>query len=90
MNKYTKNTRVKAGLFEAKSVKAKDTITYIRKHFPNEFDVSIKRREEFNLIRYSKFIQSLNVLSDAQKQWLLNIIPFRREKILEWVRKEEE
>lgn len=90
INKYTKNARVKAGLFENKSVKAKDAITYISEHFPVEFEESIKKLAEFDLIRYSKFINSLDILSEAKKEWLLNIIPFRRNKILEWIRREEE
>ncbi|MCQ6282365.1 HipA domain-containing protein [Bacillus sp. EB600] len=89
MNKYTKNARVKAGLFENKSVKAKDTITYISEHFPIEFEESAKKLAEFDIMRYSKFINSLDVLSKAKKEWLLNIIPFRRKKILEWIGKEE-
>ncbi|WP_318506126.1 HipA domain-containing protein [Bacillus sp. T3] len=89
MNKYTKNTRVKAGLFENKSVKAKDTINYISEHFPIEFEESAKKLAEFDIIRYSKFINSLDVLSKAKKEWLLNIIPYRRKKILEWIGKEE-
>lgn len=90
MNKYTKNAKVKAGLFEDKSVKAKDAIFYISKHYPVEFQESAKKLAEFDLIRYSKFINSLDILSQEQKLWLLNIIPFRRKKILEWIGKEEE
>lgn len=88
MNKYTKNAKVKAGLFENKSVKAKDAIAYISEHFPAEFEKSTKMLADFDLIRYSKFINSLVVLSDAKKEWLLNIIPYRRKKILEWIGKE--
>ncbi|MEW9053728.1 MAG: HipA domain-containing protein [Neobacillus sp.] len=90
MNKYTKNARVKAGLFENKSVKAKDTITYISEHFPVEFEESTKKLAEFDLIRYSKFIKSLDVINEGKKEWLLNIIPYRRKKILEWIGKEDQ
>ena len=43
MNKYTNKTKVKARLFENKSVKAKDLITYISEHFPVKFNASIKK-----------------------------------------------
>lgn len=40
--------------------------------------------------KYIKFIQSLDLLSEAQRVWLQHIIPIRRQKILEWFGKEEE
>lgn len=86
MNKYTEKTKVKAGIFEKKKVKAKDLLTYISRNFTDEFHQSIQKLIEFDLIRYSDFIQSLdNILSEAQKDWLLSIVPFRRKKILEWI-----
>lgn len=90
LNKYIRNTRVKAGLFERKSVKASDVLTYIQIHYPNELANSVKKLEDFDIERYKQFIQSLNLLSDAQNNWLQLIIPYRREKILEWIQKEEE
>ena len=88
MNKYMKNTKVKAGLFEKKSVKAKDLLLYIRRHFPNEFKNSTNKLMNFDTEQYVTFIQSLEFLSEAQKLWLQHIIPFRRQTILEWIRKE--
>ncbi|WP_241738397.1 hypothetical protein [Anoxybacillus flavithermus] len=38
MNKYTEKTRVKAGIFEKKKVKAKDLLTYIRDLVPVHCD----------------------------------------------------
>ena len=67
MNKYMRNTKVKAGLFEKKSVKAKDLLTYIRKHYPNEFKSSTKKLMTFDMGRYEAFIQSLDFLSEAKK-----------------------
>ncbi|EKN62778.1 HipA domain-containing protein [Schinkia azotoformans] len=90
MNKYMKNTKVKAGLFEKKSVKAKDLLIYIHKHYPNEFKSSLDKLIKFDTERYIKFIQSLDLLSEAQRVWLQHIIPIRRQKILEWFGKEEE
>jgi hypothetical protein len=74
-------------IFEKKSVKAKDLLTFIQKHYPKEFLSSIDKLIAFDVERYEAFIQSLDSLSEAQKVWLLHIISFRRKKILEWVGK---
>jgi hypothetical protein len=87
---YTKKTKVKAGLFEKKKVKAKDILLYIRDHYPEEFKTSITMLISFDLNRYTYYIQSLAILTQAQKEWLLTIIPFRRKKILEWIGREED
>lgn len=87
-NKYVRNTRVKAGLFE--KVKAKDLLMYIGDHYPNELEKSIKRLENFNLEEYNDYIFSVDLLSDEQKRWLTRIIPARKEKILEWVQDRED
>lgn len=68
MNKYTKNTKVKAGIFEKKSVKGKDLLLYIKQNFPTEFEDSIKRIITFDNDRYSLCIHSQkNYLSKPQK-----------------------
>lgn len=89
LNKYTNRTKVKAGIFEKKKVKAKELLTYISQRYPMEFYESVQMLRNLNIDQYSKFIRSLSILSEAQRDWLLNIIPFRREKILEWIREEE-
>lgn len=90
LNKYVRNARMKAGLFERKNVKAKDLLAYIQNYYPIELYKSIQKVENFDLEKYNQFIQSLDLLSDAQREWLQLIIPARREKILEWIEKEEE
>lgn len=85
MNRYTNNAKVKAGLFEKKSVKAKDLILYIQERYPNEFNNSTDKLMKFDTGRYTKFTQSLDFLSHAQRIWLQHIIPFRRQKILDWI-----
>lgn len=89
LNRYVKRTRVKAGLFEEKFVKAKDLLKYLQKNFPWEFNRSVEKLYEFDLEQYEQFIQELELLSEAQKEWLQIIIPYRRVKILEWIEKEE-
>lgn len=88
LDRYVRKTRVKAGMFERKHVKAKDLLGYIQVHFPNELQNSLRRLRNFDLVQYKQFIQSLDLLSEAQKDWLQLIIPYRRKKILEWIEKE--
>lgn len=90
LDRYVRKTRVKAGMFERKSVKASDLLSYIQVKFPKELQKSIKKLGDFDVVQYQAFIQSLDLLSEAQKEWLLLIIPYRRTKILEWVGEEEE
>lgn len=85
LNKYVRNTKVKAGLFERKFVKAKDVLDYIQIHFPIEFANSVKKIKTFDVNKYKQFIQSCEFLTETQKDWLKLIIPFRRVKILEWI-----
>ncbi len=54
-------------------------------NFPDEFTENVRRLMNFDVKKYGDYIHSLRILSDAQKVWLLNIIPFRRDTILEWV-----
>lgn len=89
LDRYIRRTRVKAGMFERKHVKAMDLIQYLRIHFPDELQNSVRKLKAFDIERYQKFIRSLQLLSETQKDWLQLIIPYRREKILEWIEKEE-
>jgi hypothetical protein len=78
-----------AGLFEKRQVKAKDIIFFIRDHYPEEFKVSESLLISFDLNRYKYYIESLPILNEAQKNWLVTIIPYRRNKILQWLGKED-
>lgn len=89
LDRYIRRTRVKAGMFERKNVKAMDLIQYLRINFPDELQNSVRKLKAFDIERYQKFIRSLQLLSEIQKDWLQLIIPYRREKILEWIEKEE-
>lgn len=88
MNKYIKNTKVKVGIFEHKQVKAKEVLKYIINEFPVETISCLKKIENFDLVRYTDYIKSLNEINEAQREWLLRIIPLRREKILKWIEEE--
>lgn len=89
LDRYVRKTRVKARVFERKNVKARDLLEYIHANFPNELQNSVRKLESFDLVQYKQTIQSLDLLSEAQKDWLQLIIPYRREKILEWIEEEE-
>ncbi|MBW8347880.1 HipA domain-containing protein [Bacillus sp. IITD106] len=88
MRRYINKTKVKAGIFEKKQVKAVDLLSYIRKNFADEFNESRKLLINFDVERFSAFIQSLDILSSAQKEWLLKVLPFRRKIILDWIGRE--
>lgn len=90
LDRYVRKTRVKAGMFEKKHVKARDLLEYIQVSFPIEFQNSVRKLKSFDLVPYKQFIQSLALLSEAQKDWLQLIVPYRREKILDWIEKEED
>lgn len=91
INRYVNKTRVKAGMFEKKKVKAQELLAYINENFPEEFNVSTNKLIQLDLEKFNYWVsQSGNFLSEAQKEWLLHIIPFRRNKILQWIGKEEE
>lgn len=89
LDKYIRDTRVKAGMFERKKVKAMDLIQYIQVNFPDELQNSVSKLIDFDTKQYQEFVQSLDLLSKAQKDWLQLVIPYRRERILDWIGKEE-
>lgn len=89
LEKYMRNSTVKAGLFEKKKVKAIEMAKYLSEYYPQESYSIIERIEGFDFEKYHKLIDEHIILSDVQKQWLKLIISFRREKLLQWVRREE-
>lgn len=88
MNKYINRTKVKAGIFEKKQVKARDVLKLLVNEFPDEMRNCVKKVEDFDLKQYNNYIMSLSILSDEQRKWLVSIIPLRRMKMLAWIEKE--
>lgn len=88
MNQYTKRTKSKVGIFEKKQVKIKVLINFLFKEYPLESQLSVEKIKSFNLQNYHDYIESLEILSKEQRDWLLSIIPFRRRKILQWIEEE--
>ncbi|RCW77289.1 HipA domain-containing protein [Saliterribacillus persicus] len=89
MNKYMKNTKSKAGIFEKKQVKVKQLLNYLITEYPKETASIIEKINDFNITEYNNYINSLSFISEYQEKWLLKIIPFRRNKILQWVKEKE-
>lgn len=89
LEKYMRNSTVKAGLFEKKKVKAKEMAHYLLKYYPIESQSIIERIERFDFEKYHRMIERHVMLSDIQKQWLKLIISFRREKLLQWIKEGE-
>ncbi|MFC5559595.1 hypothetical protein ACFPN4_10925 [Ureibacillus thermophilus] len=84
LEKYMRNSKVKAGLFEKKQVKSKEMILYLKKHFFEESEVIIKRIANFDFKEYENIIQQCELLSRIQKQWLITNLYYRSETILKW------
>lgn len=87
--KYIGNTKVKAGLFERKQVKAIDLAEVLKLRYSNECIRIVTEIEKFNVIEYNRFIDRLEILSELQREWLKMIIPSRRENILQLFREGE-
>lgn len=90
LNKYLKNAKVKAGLFEHKQVKAREMFRYLIREFPKESRQFINRLDNFDEMKYKNYIHSLSIISEAKKLWLMKIISFRINKIYGWIREEGE
>ncbi|MFP3122611.1 HipA domain-containing protein [Ectobacillus funiculus] len=88
LEKYTRKATLKAGLFENKKVNAKQVIMYLKDHYQDGLNIAVKKLLDFDLKSYNDYISNNEYLSDAQKEWLKRIIPFRREKILQWIEEE--
>lgn len=88
LEKYTRKATLKAGLFEKKKVNAKHVIMYLKEYYQDELNIAVKKLLDFDLESYNDYISNNQFLSDAKKEWLKRIIPFRREKILQWIEEE--
>lgn len=84
LHKYIRQTKVKAGLFEKKKVKAQDLIKVMKNRYIKESEEIITRIDKFDFQRYEDYINGNILLSEKQKEWLKLIISIRREYILKW------
>lgn len=89
LNKYIRNTKVKAGLFEYKQVKAKDLIKVMKNRYIEESKITIANIEAFDFYKYEGYIDRKIFLTEEQKEWLKLIISIRQDYILEWYKGEE-
>jgi len=89
LHKYIRNTKVKAGLFEYKQVKAKDLIKVLKNRYNEESSIIIAQIEAFDFYKYEGYITRSLFLTEKQKEWLKLIISIRQEYILKWYKGEE-
>lgn len=87
-DKYVRKAKVKAGLFEKKQVNASTVINFLKRTYPLEFTKSINKLNQFNEELFQKKVDEIEYLSIVQKDWLKEIIPYRKMKILSWVNEE--
>lgn len=89
LNGYVRRTKVKAGVFEKKTVKARDLLNYIKIYYQCEFNDSVNKLKKFDFEQYKKEIELLDFLSIEQAEWLQIIIPHRQKMILQWIDEED-
>ncbi|MGE7935107.1 HipA domain-containing protein [Viridibacillus arvi] len=89
LHKYIRNTKVKAGLFEHKQVKAKDLINVLKNRYIEESGIIINYIENFNFDAYGGYIDRNVFLTEKQKEWLKLIISIRQQYILKWYEGED-
>lgn len=91
MNRYFKNTKVKAGLLEDTQapLKAKDVILVCKKLYSKEIAKALVLLEEMNLEEYNQFIDNMPLISKVRKEFLKKFIAFRRNKLMDLIRREE-
>lgn len=89
LEKYMRDSTVKAGIFEKKKVKALDMAQYLCMYYPKESSTIINRIKNFDFDKFHEIIDEHIILTEKQNQWLKLIISFRRGKLLQWVGEEE-
>ena len=92
MNQYFKRTKVKAGLLEDKQppLRANHVLNYLKVNYPKEMNKVEALLRNFDTDIYHKFIEEFPLISDIRKEFLVKLINFRMEKLLEILQKEEE
>lgn len=92
MNKFFKTTKLKCGLFEDTQppIKVNDVLSLLMFYFPTEIKEICVRLEQFDEEAYNQYIDEVPLISNLRKEFLKKFIHFRRMKIVETIRKEEE
>ncbi|WHZ32736.1 hypothetical protein QNK01_03785 [Desemzia incerta] len=89
LEKYMRDSTVKAGLFEKKKVKALDMAQYLCIYYPKESSAVIRQIKNFDFDKFHEIIDEHEILTEKQNQWLKLIVSFRRRKLLQWIGEEE-
>lgn len=91
MNRFYKKTKVKCGLFEHTQppVKVNDVLELLIARYPEEMTDICVRLELFNQEAYNQYIEEMTLISEIRKDFLKEFISFRKQKIIDTIRKEE-
>lgn len=85
MGKFYKNTKVKMGMDNKESprINAKQVLSYIVTYYPHESRLFYNKLVEFNIIILQEYLSSFPLLTETRKQFIIELIRFRRMKILD-------
>jgi hypothetical protein len=89
MNKFYKKTQVKMGMDnkETPRIKAKQVLNYLIENYSSETKQFMVRLEQFDFNAYSVFLEDFPLMSLTRKNFLLELVKFRKGKIEEVVRR---
>jgi len=84
MNKFFRQTKVKAGLFENTTPPLKGTqvLKHITQSYPDESKEIIQRMVNFDWEIYEKYIDEFPLISQIRKKFLKEFVQFRMNKII--------
>src|SRR5699024_12841927 len=84
MNKFFRQTKVKAGLFENTTPPLKGTqvLKHITQSYPDESKEIIQRMVNFDWEIYEKYIDEFPLISQLSKKFLKEFVQFRMNKII--------
>lgn len=91
-NRFFKNTKVKAGLFENPQppLNAIHVLRYCKVHYPDEVIRIMRLLEDFDMDKYIEFIDGFPLISLIRKKFLKQLIKFRLDKILKIMNRRDE
>lgn len=84
MNRFFNKMKVKAGIFENKTppLKVMEILKYFKMNYSKELKKIVKLIKQFNMEDYFSFIDRFPLISSIRKEFLKQLIDFRKEKIL--------
>lgn len=68
---------------ESPRINAKQVLSYIVTYYPHESRLFYNKLVEFNIIILQEYLSSFPLLTETRKQFIIELIRFRRMKILD-------